>query len=86
LSNDITSCDAENIYYKNILGVTKRADEILIEKVGGTVSSIVLPPEGETSICTYQNDFPEYITYSNTRTSDPQVFLDALNALVASSR
>ncbi len=86
LSNTITTCEAENVYYKNILGVTRRADEILIEKVGGTVSSIVLPPEGVNSVCTYQNDFPEYITYSNTRTSDPQVFLDALNALVASSR
>lgn len=86
LSNTITTCEAENVYYKKILGVTRRADEILIEKEGGTVSSIVLPPEGVNSVCTYQNDFPEYITYSNTRTSDPQVFLDALNALVASSR
>jgi len=86
VSNEITSCDAENIYYKKILGVSKRTDGILIEKEGGTITSIAFPPRGEVSICTYQNDFPEYITFSNTRTSDPQVFLDALNALVASYR
>lgn len=86
VSNEITSCDAENIYYKNILGVSKKSDGIVIEKVGGTVSTIVFPPHNEPSICAYQNDFPEYITYSNTRTSDPQVFIDALNALVAAHK
>jgi hypothetical protein len=84
--NNITSCDAESIYYKNILGVSKKGSTIVIEKVGGTTSSIILPPEGEPSICSYQNEFPEYITYSNTRTSDPQVFFDALDALVASNK
>ena len=86
VSNTITSCDAENIYYKNILGVSKKSDGIVIEKVGGTVSTIVFPPHNEPSICAYQNEFPEYITYSNTRTSDPQVFIDALNALVAAHK
>ncbi|MBO5619063.1 MAG: hypothetical protein J5902_03670 [Paludibacteraceae bacterium] len=85
-SNEITSCDAENIYYKNILSVSKKSDGIVIEKVGGTVSTIVFPPHGEPSICAYQNEFPEYITYSNTRTSDPQLFIDALNALVAAHK
>lgn len=86
VSNEITSCDAENIYYNNILGVTKKSDGIVIEKAGGSVSTIVFPPHNEPSICAYQNDFPEYITYSNTRTSDPQVFIDALNALVAAHK
>lgn len=86
MSNEITSCDAENIYYKNILGVTKKSEGIVIEKVGGTVSTIVFPPRNKPSICAYQNEFPEFITYSNTRTSDPQVFIDALNALVAAHK
>jgi len=86
VSNEITSCDAENIYYKNILGVTKKSDGIVIEKVGGTVSTIVFPPNNAPSICAYQHEFNEYITYSNTRTSDPQVFIDALNALVAAHK
>ena len=84
--NKITSCDAENIYYKNILGVTKKSDGIYIEKVGGSVSTIAFPHEGEPSIMAYQSEFPEYITFSNTRTGDPQDFLDALNALVAAHR
>lgn len=83
VSNEITSCDAENIYYKNILGVTKKSEGILIEKVGGTTTSIVFPPNNEPSLFAYQSEYPEYFDYSNTRTSDPQVFLDALNALVA---
>ena len=82
-SNHIDSCDAESIYYKNILGVTKKSDGIYIEKVGGKVSTIAFPPDGGPSICAYQGEFPEYITFSNTRTGNPQDFLDALNALVA---
>ena len=82
-SNEITSCDAENIYYKNILGVTKKSDGIVIEKVGGTVTTIVFPPNGQKSVLTYQDQFNEFPTFSNTRTADPQAFLDALNALVA---
>lgn len=85
-TNNITSCDAENIYYKNIVGVTKKSDCIEIEKAGGKISTIVFPPNEQPSLYAYQSEFPEYITFSNTRTGDPQVFLDALNALVAAYR
>ncbi len=82
-SNQITSCDAENIFYRQITGVQKKGNEIHIEKVGGERSVIVLPPENQPSLFSYQSEFHEVISYSNTRTSDPQEFIDALSALAA---
>ena len=63
---------------------SKANDEIAIEKTGGTTSGIVLPSTGE-SIFEYQDSEPYHsMTYSLTRTSNPHVFVKALETLIAS--
>lgn len=84
LSNEFGMCDMESVFYRNILSVNVCGDQITIEKVGGTVSGIVLAPNGE-SLMEYQDYNPENkMTYSVTRTSNSQVFVKALEKLIAS--
>jgi hypothetical protein len=84
LSDEVEACDMESIFYRNILSINVANDEIAIEKAGGTTSGIVLPSAGE-SIFEYQDSEPYHsMTYSLTRTSNPHVFVKALETLIAS--
>ena len=84
LSDEVEACDMESIFYRNILSINVANDEIAIEKAGGTTSGIVLPSAGE-SIFEYQDSAPYHsMTYSSTRTSNPHVFVKALETLIAS--
>ena len=84
MTDDVEACDSESVFYRNILSLNVHGDEIEIEKVGGTTSGIVLPSRGE-SIFSYQDKDPSNkMTYSATRTSDPHVFVKALETLIAS--
>jgi hypothetical protein len=84
LSDEVEACDMESIFYRNILSINVANDEIAIEKAGGTTSGIVLPSTGE-SIFEYQDSAPYHsMTYSSTRTSNPHVFVKALETLIAS--
>lgn len=84
LCDEMEPCDSEAVFYRNILSVNVASDEIAIEKTGGTTSGIVLPNTGE-SIFEYQDSEPyNSMTYSTTRTSNPHVFVKALETLIAS--
>mgnify|MGYP003469973484 FL=1 len=84
LCDEMEPCDSEAVFYRNILSVNVASDEIAIEKTGGTTSGIVLPSTGE-SIFEYQDSEPyNSMTYSTTRTSNPHVFVKALETLIAS--
>jgi hypothetical protein len=84
MTDTMESCDAESVFYRNILSLNVSGDEIAIEKVGGTTSGIVLPSTGE-SIFSYQDTDPSNtMTYSTTRTSDPHAFVKALETLIVS--
>jgi hypothetical protein len=84
MTDRMDTCDAESVFYRNILSLNVRGDEIEIGLVGGTSTGIVLPSAGQ-SIFSYQDTDPsEKMTYSSTRTSDPHVFVKALETLIAS--
>jgi hypothetical protein len=84
MSDRIESCDSESVFYRNILSLNVSGDEIEISLVGGTSTGIVLPRTKE-SIFSYQDSNPSNtMTYSSTRTSDPHVFVKALETLIAS--
>ena len=83
LNNDFGYCDTESVFYRNILAVNMEDNVIKVEKVGGTISGIVLPTGGE-NLLEYQDYDPENpMTYSVTRTSNAQVFIKALEKLIA---
>ena len=87
VSNEIESCDTTNIFYRDIRSVNKEGDAISIKIQGESEPVyIVLPNNGDPSVFSYQNEFNEMYSYSNTRTSDPQLFIDALNRLVADAK
>jgi hypothetical protein len=66
------------------LSLNVSGDEIEISLVGGTSTGIVLSPTGE-SVFAYQDKDPSNkMTYSATRTSNPHVFVKALETLIAS--
>ena len=84
MTDTMESCDAESVFYRNILSLNVSGDEIEIDLVGGTSTGIVLPSTGE-SIFAYQDKNPSHkMTYSATRTSNPHVFVKALETLIAS--
>jgi hypothetical protein len=67
--------------------VNKEGDAISIKIQGESEPVyIALPNNGDPSVFSYQNEFNEMYSYSNTRTSDPQLFIDALNRLVADAK
>jgi hypothetical protein len=85
MTDTMESCDAESVFYRNILSLNVSGDEIEIDLVGGTSTGIVLPSTGE-SIFAYQDKNPSHkMTYSATRTSNPHVFVKALETLIVSS-
>jgi hypothetical protein len=78
MTDTMESCDSESVFYRNILSLNVSGDEIEIDLVGGTSTGIVLPSTKE-SIFSYQDSDPSNtMTYSATRTSDPHVFVKAL--------
>ncbi len=84
--NEMSECDSESIFYRNMTGakVIKNSDTIEIGMVGGAKAVIKLPPEGRPSLMYYQDENPnDEMSFSNTRTSNPQDFVDALNNLSA---
>ena len=82
LYNRFDRCDVEYIPYKSICSLEPRQDEIAIVLNNGEEKGIVLSPV-EVSIFEYQNNDPkETDTYSTTRTSNPDDFIQALNALL----
>ena len=84
MTDTMESCDSESVFYRNILSLNVSGDEIEIDLVGGTSTGIVLPSTKE-SIFSYQDSDPSNkMTYSATRTSDPHVFVKALETLIAS--
>ena len=84
MTDTMESCDSESVFYRNILSLNVSGDEIEIGLVGGTSTGIVLPSTKE-SIFSYQDSDPSNkMTYSATRTSDPHVFVKALETLIAS--
>jgi hypothetical protein len=84
LTDTVESCDSESVFYRNILSLNVSGDEIEIGLVGGTSTGIVLPSTKE-SIFSYQDKNPaNTMTYSSTRTSNPHVFVKALETLIAS--
>ncbi len=84
MTDTIESCDSESVFYRNILSLNVSGDEIEISLVGGTSTGIVLSPTGE-SVFAYQDKDPSNkMTYSATRTSNPHVFVKALETLIAS--
>lgn len=85
MTDTMESCDAESVFYRNILSLNVSGDEIEINLSGGTSTGIVLSPTGE-SIFAYQDKNPSHkMTYSATRTSNPHVFVKALETLIVSS-
>ena len=84
MTDYIESCDLESVFYRNITSLNVSGDEIEINLSGGTSTGIVLSPTGE-SIFAYQDKDPSNkMTYSATRTSNPHVFVKALETLIAS--
>lgn len=82
LYNRFDRCDVEYIPYKSICSLEPRQDEIAIVLNNGEEKGIVLSPV-QVSIFEYQNTDPqETDTYSTTRTSNPDDFIQALNALL----
>ena len=85
MTDTMEACDAESVFYRNILSLNVSGDEIEINLSGGTSTGIVLSPTGE-SIFAYQDKNPSHkMTYSATRTSNPHVFVKALETLIVSS-
>jgi hypothetical protein len=84
MTDYIESCDLESVFYRNITSLNVSGDEIEINLSGGTSTGIVLSPTGE-SIFAYQDKDPSNkMTYAATRTSNPHVFVKALETLIAS--
>lgn len=84
IDNEFEHCSVETVYYDKILSMNFDGEEIDIKLVGGTETTIVLPPVTKTSLLAYQSKDPsDMLTFSNTRTSDPQDFVKALETLRA---
>lgn len=87
LDNSLEPCEKVAVFYKNINSVSVDDEEIHIGMVGGGEKSITLPYDKRHCLLEYQSEDPgDELTFSLTRTGDPQEFVFALENLISSQQ